>query len=217
MVFVCLSGKRTGSTFLYRSLAVHPDIEAHGEMFTLAAGKKNENFLYWKPKKAVTFKLMYNQCKQLQLMSLIKENKLPIIHLIRNSYDKVLSDLVAIQRIGWRKKGKPLCEIHAPEFMRYVKEYDDNIKRFRRELSKYKPYMEIFMEDMVGNKRKAGGTYMDKKISDSLCDFLGVKKRRLWSDTGKTGYPEEMDRWDFFAYAEELKEAIKRRQKRRND
>jgi len=199
MIFVCLSGKRTGSTFLERCLASHPDIDAHGELFTLKDAKRNENFLFWKTDKAVTFKLMYNQCQKLELMPLIKENNLPVIHLIRRSpYNKVLSDLAV----------KKMNEVHASEFMRYVMEYKRNVDVFRMVFSEYEFYMEVFMEDMIGNanKRKAGGTFMVKNISDDLCGFLGVKKRRLWSDTTKTG----KNYWEFFEYAKELEYTIKR-------
>ena len=116
--FVILITQRTGSTLLWRYLDLHPEIEAHGEIFLKAMGRqdsystfiKNSNFgklnnilrkrkmisSYMEqifPKesksKAIGFKLMYNQNND-TLSDLIKENDFHVIHLIRQNFLKII-------------------------------------------------------------------------------------------------------------------------------
>ena len=86
MIVVQLQGTRTGSTYFYRCLDSHPEIQAHPEIFQIAP-EERVDMKFLMPEfggdKIVTFKLMYNHIRHFKLFEQLKQLKsvLKIINL----------------------------------------------------------------------------------------------------------------------------------------
>ena len=198
MIFIQLSGTRTGSTFFYRCLNSHPDIEAYPEMYRIDSNKRSDYLLdpTYMGYRKITFKLMYNHCKHFKLIDKIIDVDMPIIHVMRrNSYRKVLSDLVSNIINGESSYIEP------QKFSRLIKEYDILKETYRDLMSNNTKYIEFYMEDFI-----SPDSTMTTNESDRLCKFLGVGHKILRSDSKKL--TPNKNHWDYIDNADELKGLI---------
>jgi hypothetical protein len=213
---VCLSGKRTGSTFVYKCLDSHPYIEAYGEMFYMNKPLSNREYLrlyHGGVGRNITFKAMYNQVEHFRLLSHLDNIK--IINIVREPYKKVLSDLVSNYLSAETiKERENVGNIKPNEFMRFVNIYKQKVEGYRNRL-KDGEYIEVNMKDLIGRKTKKK-TYMKAAVAKQLCEFVGVGHYKLWSDSERLteyfknrGKSVKHDYWSYFKYAKEIKNAIK--------
>lgn len=192
MIYVQLQGTRTGSSYFYKCLDSHPDIDANPEMFRIDPEKKAYHMLNpGHDGKVTTFKLMYNHIKHFKLWDNLMT--LPIMHIMRDRpYKKVLSDIVSnIKNDRVEKR-----YIEPMDFLRHVKGYKENIEVFRR-LRKYTEYKEFRMEDFVQSD-----STMAERVGREVCTFLRVDYHPMKSDSKKL--TPEKKHWDYFENAEEI-------------
>jgi len=193
--------KRVGSTFLQKALNSHPQIAGIDEVFVNQAKKegmkksgfdpflrsnhnKPEQFIrkvIWAkyPHKNVIFKIMYNQINyHAGLRMFIKENKLPIIHLMRkNLVKQVISGQTAHKTMH-----DPL-NITAHNLLHFVEKADTLNKQWQERFKAHKK-IELFYEDIIGEKDNQF-TYVDKSVNIAICDFFGVKHIPMYTNTKK--------------------------------
>lgn len=198
MVIIQLSGTRTGSTFFYRCLDSHPDIEANPEMYRIDSNRRSDHLInpMYGGDKIITFKLMYNHCKHFNLLEKIIEMNIPIIHVMRaKTYRKVLSDLVSNIMNG------DSSYIDPDRFKRLVEDYSNQKMFYDSRLKHLRKYTKFFMEDFI-----EPDSTMNQDQANRLCDFLGVERRKLMSDSKKL--TPHKDHWDYIENAEELKKLV---------
>lgn len=194
--------KRVGSTFLQNAIDSHPDLAGVDEVFVNMAikpGIRKSGFVpylrsdvdtpeeyiediikrtHW-DKKAVSMKLMYNQIGYHSgLLQYIKDNKIPIIHLMRkNLVEQVISFLKMAEYNDNPVviSGKNLLDAveEAKRLNKYwAKQLKDNI------------VLTLYYEDIIGNTEK-GKTYMATEANMKICNFFNVKYQRLFATTKK--------------------------------
>lgn len=193
--------KRVGSTFLQKAIDSHPDIAGIDEVFVNMAKKpgmkksgftpylkssKNtpkdyiESVIYKKyPETNTIFKLMYNQIDYHKgLMDYIKQNNIPMIHVIRlNLVKQVISGMTAA-----RTNHDPVV-IEPKDLLRAVDEAQRLNIHWSNMLHKHIKltlYYEGLFGETVGDK-----TYMNKDANRAICQFFGVKNIALYAKTKK--------------------------------
>lgn len=193
-----ISDKRTGSTLLQRALNLHPDIRGLDELFVMPGEVKNikksgyvpymfrkpdmrpENYIkniIWadEPDKSVVFKLMYNQIENGRVEPIIKfiqKEKVPVIHLIRkNLVKKTISGLSREERTPDRL---------FDEVVRGKR----NIRKYKHLFQKLPNYLELYYEDIVGEKVDEK-TYLETETNRKLCEFFGVNNIPLYVKSKK--------------------------------
>ena len=85
--------------------------------------------------------------------------------------------------------------------MNHVENYIELVEHHRKLKNFTDKYIEFYMEDFI----KPDST-MRQSESDRLCDFLGVSKMKLISDSKKL--TPDKDHWSYFENADEIKEMI---------
>lgn len=213
---VIFCDKRTGSTFLQEALNSHPQIVCYDEMFmkiknrkrrgqVLFKAMKNEqgmnvqkyiNWLYEQEKnKSTLFRLMYVHNKNFKVLPVIKQMKLPIIHLVReNGVAKSISKHT-------KKKGQgETIRIQPEKILQEVKNNEQRIQQYRKELKKYSNHIEIKYDQMFGttegdpeNIEKYGAfnivsnqvTYLAPEVCEKICNILEVDYFDMYSHVTK--------------------------------
>lgn len=222
---VVLSAHRSGSTFFFRCLYSHPDLDTpfdndekrSGEIFTLSSKRldRRRKFLDRNccESQNVIYKLMYNQCDKLKFINRLK--KLPVIHVMRRDpVRKVLSDLVSNIEVEFGGRGKGEKFIPIDTFMGYVDVYLKKMDFYRDTLNNF-DYTEVYMEDFVGRMYKSKDrvkTYMKADVNRRVCDFMEIPFFKMYSDTEKL---TKRDHWSYITNATEIKKAIKGKYKPR--
>lgn len=195
------SPKRVGSTFLQKAIDSHPDIMGIDEVFVNIAkkpGARKSGFVPFirsdireageyireviyktYPDKSTIFKLMYNQITfHSGLIRFIKENDVPIIHLMRrNIVKQIISGLTAATT-----KHTPI-PISPEQLYLLVKEADDLNNHWAEKLKKYIK-LSLYYEDIIGetiNDR----TYVSEDINNEICNLFKVKHNKLFATTKK--------------------------------
>lgn len=199
MIAVQLQGTRTGSTYFYRCLDSHPDIQAFPEMFRISPEKKNFQFLApnYGGDQVVTFKLMYNHVKHFNLFESLKGLK--IMHIVRvPSYKKVLSDIVSVMIT----EGVEKSHIDPQHFLKHVENYESLLEIFRR-LKDYGEYQEFNSNEFITED-----STMPDQVAECVCCFLGVKTHPMKSDSKKL--TPDKPHWDYFHNAKEIQGVLKR-------
>jgi hypothetical protein len=195
------SNKRVGSTFLQKAIDSHPDIAGIDEVFVNMArkpGMKKSGFtpflrsshtkpqsyiekeIYKKyPNTNTIFKLMYNQIEYHKgLMSYIKQNNIPIIHVIRfNLVKQVISGMTAAST-----EHNPVV-INPKDLLRAVDEaHRLNIhwSHMLHNHIKLTVYYEGLFGETVGDV-----TFMNNDVNAAVCNFFGVPNVRLFARTKK--------------------------------
>jgi len=196
MITIQLQGTRTGSTFFYRCLDSHPEIDAHPEVFRISPTRFDEKYLDHNHKGVLTCKVMYNHVKHFNLYDRLKG--MSIIHILRrNAYKKPLSDVVS----NIKNEGLDKIYYDPQRFLNHVENYIELVEHHRKLKNFTDKYIEFYMEDFI----KPDST-MRQSESDRLCDFLGVSKMKLISDSKKL--TPDKDHWSYFENADEIKEMI---------
>jgi len=193
--------KRVGSTFLQNAINSHPDIMGIDEVFVNVAkkkGMKKSGFVPYlksgiqEPKeyidnviyktyhdKHTIFKLMYNQIEWHDgVMKYIKNNKIPMIHVIRkNLVKQIISGLnaAAIDHLPVTISGQDL--------LRLVKEADDMNKHWTNKLKDHIKLV-LFYEDIIG-ETKGDKTYLSPLANVAVSEFFNVPQYRLFATTKK--------------------------------
>lgn len=203
-----LQNKRTGSTFLQVALNSHPDIVGFDEVFVNRAKfgiKKSginpyvvttyngfsqiEGYIkgeIWgrHPGKHVTFKLMYNQIDYHKgLRGFIRDNKIPIIHLMRRNLVR--------QVVSYIKQTKIETFLTPDSLFRHVVNADQEASKWESEFYDHKR-LSVFYEDIIG-KTEGEFTFVAPGYNRDLCDFFGVSHRSLLADTKKSN----TNIWDY--------------------
>ena len=195
------SNKRVGSTFLQKAIDSHPDIAGIDEVFVNMArkpGMKKSGFTpylrssYKTPKSYIEkdiyrkypdthtiFKIMYNQIEYHNgLMDYIKQNKIHMIHVIRqNLVKQVISGMTAATT-----KHDPIS-ITPRGLLTAVQEADKLNLHWSNMLHDHIK-LTIFYENLFGETIE-DRTYVREDVNRSICQFFGVKNMALYATTKK--------------------------------
>ena len=242
MNFVILADKRTGSTFLQEALNSHPDIKVYDEMFIIRGaqktGKRRGQFLFrtmkskrkmnikdyldWlyntEPDKSVGFRLMYPQDDHWHVLDVIKKSKIPIIHLKRNNFLK----MIISKKTRGEFKTKP--QKFAPNsIISDIKNHQNKRIKFETKILKYKNQLTVDYESMIGKTEGEKGeikkfgafnlksdmkTYVSDKMAKKICNFLGVENKPLFCNVTKKN---SNNVWDYISNKEEIEKILKRK------
>ena len=202
-----LQNKRTGSTFLQVALNSHPEIVGLDEVFINRAkpGIKKSGITpyvtssfgvdrYIKEKlwdnmnrrkdKHIIFKLMYNQVDYHNgLRGFIRDNNIPIIHLMRRNLVK--------QVVSYIKQTKIESFLTPESLFRYVVQADQEASKWENEFYDHKR-LSLFYEDIIG-KTEGEFTFVAPGYNKALCDFFEVSHRSLIANTKKSN----TNIWDY--------------------
>lgn len=201
--FIVLTTQRTGSTLLWRYLDLCPEVDAHGEIFLKSMKRPDSyssfiktyklgfvlNFLakrkmiskyldelctISKDKKAVGFKLMYNQNNDI-LKRIIRENDFHIIHLIRRNYLKVIisRETARIRSLYHVTENVAIntakIKLDSSDILEKLLEIKNEVIENRKEFGQLK-YVELFYEDFI----------LEKDLeTKNILEFLGLKNQDL--------------------------------------
>ena len=199
MIVVQLQGTRTGSTYFYRCLDSHPEIDAHPEIFRITPERKDYRFLApnFGGDRVTTWKCMYNHVRHYNLWDALKG--LQIMHIVRKPlYRKVLSDVVSIMV----KSGVPHCEYDPYKFLGHVEQYVALVEKYR-ELKNVTKYMEFASEEFITED-----STMPPQVCECVSCFLGVKNYPMKSDSKKL--TPHKDHWEYFLNANQIQEILAR-------
>ena len=193
--------KRVGSTFLQNAIDSHPDVMGIDEVFVnmaKKAGMRKSGFVPYlrsdadNPKdyieniinktydmKHTIFKLMYNQIgHHAGLMQYIRQNKIPMIHLMRrNLVKQIISGMTAATT-----KHDPIA-ISGDQLFQAVL-HADNLNKEWRDTLKGHIKLTLYYEDIIGDVED-GKTYVANNVNVALCDFFHVDQVRLFANTKK--------------------------------
>lgn len=196
-----LSNKRVGSTFLQKAIDSHPDIAGIDEVFVNMARKpgmkksgftpylrsnKNtpkdyiEGVIYKKyPETNTIYKLMYNQIEYHRgLMEYIKQNNIPMIHVIRqNLVKQVISGITAA-----RTTHEPIS-ILPKDLLRAVDEAQRLNIHWSNMLHKHIK-LTLYYEGLFG-ETVDDRTYLNEDVNKAICEFFGVENIPLYATTKK--------------------------------
>lgn len=193
--------KRVGSTFLQKAINSHPKIAGIDEVFVNMArkeGMKKSGFtpylrssynqpdqyirkVIWAkyPRKHIVFKLMYNQIDyHAGLKKFIKENDLPIIHLMRRN---LVKQIISGQNAATTMHDP--INIQANNLLHFVKLADTLNKKWKERFKDHKK-LELYYEDIIGKKDNQF-TYVEESVNMAICDFFGAKNIPMFTDTKK--------------------------------
>ena len=199
--FIILCRPRTGSTLLHTSLNSHPAIFSYGELprKNLEKGITNsiEQHLFKKHPpsiKAVGLKVFYDYLDSPEyrkfVFELSERPEVKVLHLKRrNALDEFISLEKAKKRNIWSSTdGNSLSPVESinpdpDEFRRFLA-----LRAFLSRRAEYifqgHPVLEVYYEDLIGDSRS---TLMQ------IQQFLGVKRRNLFSLLTKMGDPLHRD------------------------
>ena len=197
MIVVQLQGTRTGSTYFYRCLDSHPEIDAYPEIFRIEPERADFRFVApnFGGDRVTTWKCMYNHVAHFRLWEALKGLK--IMHIVRKPlYKKVLSDVVSIMI----KSGVPQCIYDPHVFVGHVEKYVALVEKYR-ELKNFTKYMEFASEEFITED-----STMPSQICECVSCFLGVNNYPMKSDSKKL--TPDKDHWDYFVNANEIKEIL---------
>jgi hypothetical protein len=200
MIVVQLQGTRTGSTYFYRCLDSHPEINAHPEIFRISPERKDFRFIApnFGGDQVVTWKCMYNHVAHFNLYGALKGLK--IMHIVRKPlYKKVLSDVVSII-MSQGTVGR--INYDAYSFLGHVEKYTALVENYR-ELKNFTEYMEFASEDFITED-----STMPPQVCECVSCFLGVNNHPMKSDSKKL--TPDRDHWDYFTNANQIKELLAR-------
>jgi hypothetical protein len=226
MVTVQISDNRSGSAFLYEALDSHPEVEGLGLVFYLkytdpyttlkgikgykaykdSEGISPEDFFdkilngfYPINSTNLIIRMIYLHCNGWNLTDFLRKRDIPIIHLIRrNHLKKVISQLHAnnpgtdYERV-WYNPGT-LAKNIGRSMM--------NLDNYRRAFSSSSKYIEIYQEDMIGEKEEGEETialeptyklhalsnrktFLSEEANTELCEFLGISNHKMYSHQAK--------------------------------
>ena len=228
---VLLSNKRTGSTFMQEALDSHPNVTSLDEMFMVSTKiterrgydfyktkREQENmkipqYLDWIASQDTNtcFRLIYNQDQHYNVLKYIADRNMPVIHLVRDPIDIVVSLACKFKHI----KPDQTVKVDVKDFIFLTRKHikirnDYRDKLASRECIVYETnYENMFgkqegdVEDikLVGsfNIRSNQRTYVDENINRNICEFLNIENVPMWSNvTKKFTLPreEKISNWD---------------------
>ncbi len=199
---VCISAKRTGSTFLWSCLNSHPQLTAFGELFVTnpkSPTKKYKNSVSLLPYRNTeyksivnylefmnsyfyntTFKVMYNQIEKFELLKHLKN--FPIIHLKRRNLVRWIisnenahkTDFYVIQNLTAKNLWKRIQKSE-----KYFEKWDAILNDFNS--------ITLYYEDILG-KSKDKKTYLDTNTCKKICSFLNLEYFDMFSVTKKKNH-----------------------------
>jgi hypothetical protein len=214
---VLLSNKRTGSTFCQEALNSHPQMIALDEMFMVSTKlKKRRGYDLYKTKKDqydmsisqylnwiatknrnTIFRLIYNQDQHWNVLKHIADRKMPVIHLVRDPIDIVVSLMCKFAHI----KPEDTVVVDVNNFVSLVHkhtklkyDYKDNLSSrgivtydidYKNMMGKKEGRMEGI--ELVGsfNIRSRQITYVDETINKDICKFLNIDNIPMYSNVTK--------------------------------
>jgi len=196
------SNKRVGSTFLQKAISSHLDLVGIDEVFVNMCRKskyRKSGFIpYVRPEnqhktpekyikhikkthegKGILMKLMYNQINfHGGLIQFIKDNEIPIIHLMRKN---LVKQVISGKNAGTTKHNT--ITISPQELMRFTEEADNLNKWWATQL-KNNIKLTLYYEDIIGNTCN-NKTYVSDRVNWDICNMFDVKETLLYAETRK--------------------------------
>lgn len=217
------SNKRTGSTFLQKSISSHPKLIGIDECFVNISKKASyrksgfipyvrpentyktpetyiKNIINTYPNKKISMKLMYNQIGyHHNLHKFIRDNKLPIIHLMRRN---LVKQIISGQNAATTKHD-PITI--TPQQLLHSVKLADKLNEKWKEMFKNHASLELYYEDIIGEKDNRF-TFVSKSVNMDICNFFSVKNIPMYTDTKKKN---KNDIWVYLQNREEVEKVFK--------
>ncbi len=204
---ILLTSQRTGSSFLIDCLYSHPDIEPCGELLIGAAEKFQpltkgrlrplakfwrfaragawlprrhmENFFRSGQARVRLFKAMYNHISNpITLGYLRSHTEIRVLHLRRRN---LLKMHVSRKLMGSGKRVQSMKPLAGAQVRIDPAEALASMRRARRQYQRFEevfsahPRLQLVYEDLISQQT------IDPKVSDAICDFLGIERVELTS------------------------------------
>lgn len=206
---ILLTTQRTGSTFLIECLNSHPDIEATGELLIgappsyrfqpLTKGRLRPLAKFWRfvragawmPRRHMDrffddgearvrlFKAMYNQVSNPITLGYLRDRTdIRVLHLRRHNLlkmhvsRKLMDSGKRVQ--SWKPVDAAHVHIDSAEALDFMRSARRQYEHFEDVFAAH-PRLQLVYEELISQQT------IDSKVSDSICDFLGVQRTAMKS------------------------------------